>query len=284
MRKLRSEIKHNFLKQIIFRLDYEGLMESDIEECIVSLRQMFYNNGFEKMDNRTENQFDVQIKTDLNIPDENRFSINSNSKSIVYRFSSEKKEIIEINKSFFALTVDIEQKYETFDKYLSLLAESIEKIKSVSPYFHILRIGLRKINVCLFDNLRELSNYFTKAAFNMDDVMEQFKNCNCTASNMVTVLSKNDYQINYIRNIQEGIMQQDDGSQKTMYQIIVDIDVFKEGNREILPLLCDNQMIKDTLETQNTIEFYVFINSLSKELIEKLKQDAFQDTVIKGVV
>ena len=36
MRKLRSEIKHNFLKQIIFRLDYEGLMESDIEECIFS--------------------------------------------------------------------------------------------------------------------------------------------------------------------------------------------------------------------------------------------------------
>ena len=32
MRKLRSEIKHNFLKQIIFRLDYEGLMEADVEK------------------------------------------------------------------------------------------------------------------------------------------------------------------------------------------------------------------------------------------------------------
>ena len=79
-------------------------------------------------------------------------------------------------------------------------------------------------------------------------------------------------------------MQQDDGTQKTMYQVVVDIDVFKEGNREILSLLCDEQMIKDTLETQNTIEFGVFIKSLSDELIETLKQDTFQDTAIKGVI
>ena len=43
-------------------------------------------------------------------------------------------------------------------------------------------------------------------------------------------------------------------------------------------------MIKDTLETQNTIEFGVFIKSLSDELIETLKQDTFQDTAIKGVI
>lgn len=284
MRKLRSEIKHNFLKQIIFRLDYEGLMEADVEKCILSLRQKFYDVGFEKMDNRTENQFDVQIKMDLNIPDENQFSINSNNKSIVYSFSSEKKEILEISKSFFTLTVDIDQKYETFDKYLSLLAESIETIKSTSPYFQVLRIGLRKINICLLDDLARLSNYFTRAAFNIDDVIKQFEDCDCVASNMVTVLSKNNYQINYVRNIQEGVMQQDNGTQKTMYQVVVDIDVFKEGNREILSLLCDEQMIKDTLETQNTIEFGVFIKSLSDELIEALKQDTFQDTAIKGVI
>ena len=41
MNRLRSEIKHNFLKQIIFRLDYEGIMDSDIEKCIVSLRETF---------------------------------------------------------------------------------------------------------------------------------------------------------------------------------------------------------------------------------------------------
>ena len=43
------------------------------------------------MENRTENQFDVQIKMDLNISDDNAFFINNNNKSIVYSFYSEKK-------------------------------------------------------------------------------------------------------------------------------------------------------------------------------------------------
>ena len=118
MNRLRSEIKHNFLKQIIFRLDYEGIMDSDIEKCIVSLRETFLHAGFKKMENRTENQFDVQIKMDLNISDDNAFFINNNNKSIVYSFYSEKKEILEISKNFFTLTVDIDEEhgYERFDK------------------------------------------------------------------------------------------------------------------------------------------------------------------------
>ena len=46
MNDLRSAIKHNFLKQIIFRLDYEGVMEADVEGCILSLRQKFFDAGF----------------------------------------------------------------------------------------------------------------------------------------------------------------------------------------------------------------------------------------------
>ena len=50
---------------------------------------------------------------------------------------------------------------------------------------------------------------------------------------MVTILSKNNYQINYVRNIQEGVMQQEDGSQNATYQVVIDVDVFKEGNKEM---------------------------------------------------
>ena len=101
---------------------------------------------------------------------------------------------------------------------------------------------------------------------------------------MVTILSKDNYQANYVRNIQEGMVQQEDGNQKTTYQIVIDVDVFKEGNREILPMLSDEQIIKNTLQIQNTIEFEIFIKSLSDKLIQALKQEVFQDDVIRGVV
>jgi len=126
--------------------------------------------------------------------------------------------------------------------------------------------------------------YFTKAAFNANDVIEQFSEYDYIASNMVTILSKDNYQANYVRNIQEGMVQQEDGNQKTTYQIVIDVDVFKEGNREILPMLSDEQIIKNTLQIQNTIEFEIFIKSLSDKLIQALKQEVFQDDVIRGVV
>lgn len=284
MNNLRADIKHNFLKQIIFRLDYEGVLEADVEKCVLALRQKFFDAGFINMGNRTENQFDLQLKMDLNIPNENQFSISNTNKSLVYHFSSDNKEILEISKSFFTLTVDIEKKYGTFDKYVTLLAESIEVIRTISPYFRVLRIGLRKINICFLDDIANLSTYFTRAAFNINDVVEQFSDYGCAASNMVTILSKNNYQINYVRNIQEGVMQQEDGSQNATYQVVIDVDVFKEGNKEILSMLSGKQTIENTLKMQNTIEFEVFIKSLSNELVESLKQDVFQNDTIRGAI
>lgn len=284
MNTLRAEIKHNFLKQIIFRLDFQGVLNDDVEKCVMQLRQKFFEAGYINMGNRTENEFDFQVKMNLNIPNENQFSISNTNQSLVYNFTSNNKEILEISKSFFTLTVDIEKLYEKFDKYVTLLAESIEVIKNVSPYFNALRIGLRKINICFLDNIADLSTYFSRAAFNIDDVVNQFSDYGCAASNMVTILSKDDYQINYVRNIQEGVMQQEDGSQNPTYQIVIDIDVYKEGNKEILALLSDKQNVENNLKLQNTIEFEVFIKSLNNELIELLKQDSFQNNAIRGVI
>lgn len=284
MDDLRADIKHNFLKQIIFRLDYEGILQADVEKCVLKLRQKFFDAGFINMENRTENQFDLQLKMDLNIPNENPFSVSNTNQSLIYNFSSDNKEILEISKSFFTLTVDVGKIYGTFDKYVTLLAESMEVIRSESPYFRVLRIGLRKINICFLDNISNLSTYFTRAAFNIDDIMEQFSDYGCTASNMVTILSKNDYQINYVRNIQEGVMQQEDGSQKTTYQIVIDVDVFREGNKEILWMFSNKQTIENSLKMQNTLEFEVFIKSLSDKLVETLKQEVFQDDGIRGVI
>ena len=49
-------------------------------------------------------------------------------------------------------------------------------------------------------------------------------------------------------------------------------------------MLSDEQIIKNTLQIQNTIEFEIFIKSLSDKLIQALKQEVFQDDVIRGVV
>ena len=144
-------------------------------------------------------------------------------------------------------------------------------------------MGLRKINICFINDLTELSSYFTSAAFNINDVIKQFNDYDCSASNIVTILNKDNYRINYVRNIQKGVMQQADGKQKNTYQIVVDADVFKEGNRDLLPLLSDKTEIEKILRKQNTIEFEIFIKSLSETFVEALMQEEFQSDVLRGV-
>lgn len=284
MNNLRSKIKHSFLKNLIFRFDFSGLMESDIEKCVEKLRQDFFNAGFVNMESRELNQVDIQVKIDLNIPDENRFSIGNTDKSSVYRFFSDNNEVLELNKSFFTLTIDIDQVYEKFDKYIDLLSETVTAIKDMSPYFRALRVGLRKINICFLRCLSDLPNYFAKAAFNVDDIVAQFPECETTASNMVTILSTKEYQINFVRNLQEGVMQQEDGTKQKVYQVVLDIDVYKEDTRRIAPLLADKEHIKETLINQNTLEFEIFIKSLNERFIDMLQQKIFNDDKIIGVI
>ena len=97
MNTLRAEIKHNFLKQIIFRLDFQGVLNDDVEKCVMQLRQKFFEAGYINMGNRTENEFDFQVKMNLNIPNENQFSISNTNQSLVYNFTSNNKEILEIS-------------------------------------------------------------------------------------------------------------------------------------------------------------------------------------------
>ena len=115
-------------------------------------------------------------------------------------------------------------------------------------------------------------------------MIEQFSEYGCSASNIVTILSRDGYRVNYVRNIQEGVMQQEDGTQNTTYQIALDVDVYKESNKEIVSTLKEKSLIKQELERQNSIEFEVFIKSLSDKLIALLKQDTFDDSVINGVI
>lgn len=285
MEHVRSEIKHNFLKKLVFRLDYDGILESDAEDCVSRLRNMLHDLGFINFGSRIENQVDLQVKMDLNIPNQNEFSISNTNKSLVYVFAKEgNKEILEISKTFCTFTVDIENVCQTFGRYMDLLTTVINEIKNTSPYFRANRIGLRKINICFLHDLRTLSAYFTNAAFNFDDLVSRFSDFECTASNSVTILLKDGFQINYVRNIQQGMMQQEDGNQSSIYQVVLDIDVYNENNREILAMLSDTGRIKEMLTNQNTIEFETFYLSLTDEFIEKLKQDEFNDSVIKGVV
>ena len=282
----RSSLKHNFLKQIILRFDYDGIVSNELENYIVSLKHNLFSYGYDKFDRRTMNQFDLNLKTELGIPDENSISLNNFNSSYVYCFSASEdgnKGSIEIGESFFTFTVDVNDIYKGFDEYVTIITEVVDGLKNVTQYFKPLRIGLRKIAVCYIKDLNFLASYFKNGTFNVTDTLAQFYNSKCLASNMVTVLEVDGYSVNYVRNLQEGTMKADSGDEETVYQVVLDIDVYREDYRELNNLLETVDSVKETLGKQNQIEFDLFINSLTEYFVGVLKQETLSCNELMGV-
>lgn len=282
---IRQELKHNFLKQIIYRVDYKGLLDADIESCIKTLQKLLFDSGLTTFDTRTENRMDFQLKTTLQIPDESPLSVTNSSTNMVFVFQSDnRKKMLEISKNFLVLTIITDDTYTSFDEYLKLLVTTIETLKSSSVYFKALRIGLRKINLCFIENLADITNYFKSGAINITDTLNCIKDCDCKASNTVTILEKDGFQINYLRDLQEGITISENQEQRTIYQVVIDIDVFSDDIKKIHEMIRNEAKIEETLKHQNSLAFNYYINSLTDDFINKLKQNTFNDPKIKEVI
>ena len=281
---LRAELKHSLVKQIIFRIDYDGLMETDTEQLAANLRDSIYDAGYIEMDKRQENQIDVQVKMDLNGGFNNNLAISNTNNSIVYIFRKSNNEVIEINKSFFTLTINFESLYTCFDKYVGIIVTVISAIKNMSKYFRPLRIGLRKINICFLRDINLIPTYFMKAAFNTVELVENFENHDFVASNAVSLLMKDDIRVNYVRNLQKGVIQLSEQTQEEVYQLVIDIDAFIDASSNIVAAVDSDSDINKTICNINETTFDVFIRSLTDDFVEKLKQEVFDDTEIDGVI
>lgn len=282
---IREELKHNFLKQIIYRVDYKGLLDSDVDKCVKKLQDLLYNSGLTTLDTRTENRMDFELKTNLQIPNETPLSVTNSSTNMVFVFKSEnEKKMLEISKTFLTLTVITDSTYTSFDEYLELLVTTIEELRSSSVYFKALRIGLRKINLCFIENLEDIQHYFKPSAINILDTLSCIKSFDCKASNTVTILEKDAFRINYLRDLQEGITVSENQVPRNIYQVVIDIDVFSDDIKIISQMIHGKEKIEETLKHQNSLAFDCYINSLTDEFIDKLKQSTFDDSQIKEVI
>lgn len=278
---LRKELKHDFLKQIIFRVDFKGLLDRDVDKCISEIRESLFNNGFVNDDARVESREDQKTKIELNLQEEDAYgNINLDT---IYSFQSEdQNESLEISKTFLKLAVAIQQNYDGFDKYVNLLAEVIVKLKSKSPFFKVIRTGLRKVNLCYIYDLKNLANYFKKGAFNISETMECMNGVSCKASEMHTVFEKEQFLINYVRNLQEGRMMIN-RNPLVVYQVVLDIEAYCNDVKKCELLFKDKEVIQKTITSQNELVFDCYVNSLSEDFKMNLTEVNFQDNNIVGV-
>ena len=284
---LREQLKHYILRQIIFRIDFIGLFETDIEKYLIEVRDMLINYGAKDFSTRIENVVDLQMQMNFDAEKDlqNPFSVQRTSTNNVYTFKNiENNYVVEISKTFLSLTVDVNHGYKGFNVYHSLLLELLTKLTEVSKLFKGTRIGLRKKNICYINKLENVHNYFKDGVFEVGKPLNDGDAYNCKSANWFSLYEKDSFKVNYIRNLQEGIISDEHEENQTTYQTVLDIDVYIDDVSSVIRVMNSKDCINEIIHQQNNITFETYINSLNKDFVEKLKCNEFNDEEIKGVM
>lgn len=249
---VRAKLKHTFLKNLTLKVEFDGLIDLDVEIFVQSAGKILYKNEY----NSLEEVFVVD-----------------NDKYFVFKTDNGRR--VTISKSNIILEIDTTKNNPMFSNYWSTVVELIKELKKFE-FINIKKIGLQKVNTCIIYKKDDISKFFTEKALHLalDDVISLEFNEQAEVDNTYFL---------YNRTITKGTVRRCDeyrtgNDTDTGYQIILDI----EGSMPIEDEL-DVDYLKESIKTINNQLYDLFFESLSPEFIKELSQDEFNDSRIAEV-
>ena len=265
--EIRNKIQNNFLKNLIFRIDFSGMMDADVETFIQKIRPQLLKRDYVTL----REEYGNNINFNVLAPD----NIQTNTETTkTYVFNSKQGKELKISKSFVIFEINMERNETLFSNYIPLISIILDELKNLQ-YVQFNRIGLRKVNVCLLLNKKYLNDYFKQ------NVLCRF-NDNSPTTQVADEFFLQQYRVNYNRRFQEGKFL-DDGKEKVGYQIILDIDSYMQGV-EVVDKKIKEENSNLILAKLNDIIFNIYIDSLTTAFNENLEKDKYIDANIRGVI
>ena len=278
----RENIKNNFLRRIILRVDYEGIV--DIKDILKNLESKLPSLGFTERNFGFINNAEFELNDPEMIESERKIPIKELSKIETYKYRNSDGNVeLEVNELYSALNVDVNN-YNDINKYCNIFSEVINGIKEKSVYLKINRIGLRKINDCIIRDKSRFNDYFDKEYF--FDISNKLRLNSIKTEKIntqfVDTFSVEKYMFNYIRIVSGGVLTI--GSQNyDVYQAVIDIDGYSYDRELLNTLLGDTNEISNIILELNENLFELYSNSLTQSFKEKLLENEFIDENILGV-
>ena len=270
----RGMLKYNFLKEIVLRLDFQRVFDSELEPIIIKTKAFLSQAGFNRFEEKDLNE----VNFELNIK-ENRVMTNNDpsvNKSKVYLFIDETKGYtIELSNS--SMSINVKSKvYRNFDEYGKYFEELIKLLNSESNIFTAKRIGLRKKNICFLSEKDKIMEYFSDYYFRDSELL---KDKTKLMSEKTQLFLINDFFARISCAENNGII-----NNKEVYQIIIDIDFYLNQQEKLEQLLPD-QVHEKLIEMNNNI-FKFYMDTLSdkfKQLLISNDEEDFESCGIIGV-
>ena len=218
----RLNVKSTILKRVVIRVDFIGL--TDIEGCVSSLKKIM-NEKFQRLTPISNKNYNVELPDQFSqhqIPNVNF------ERTTFYRFSeslmgSDNANFM-LGTDFAYLEVNCGSDYAGCDKYIRLMAESINCILHFDPFISIKRLGLKKIDVAEFDNIQDMDNAVETPIWNNYKQGDAFIPLKKSYSDLLL-----QQDVRTVFNIQRQVQAVENGN-RARWVYVFDVDSFKNGS------------------------------------------------------
>ena len=256
----RSQFKYNFLKQIILRLDFQGVLASEMDNVLSPAKRLLKDKGFNRYEKRTENEIEIQMGIHQGIPDAQ--AIPGVKATEVHSFINETKGYaIDLSINHICLKVNSTQ-YIPFEEYKEVFSGIAKIYQDNIDFFTATRFGLRKINFCFLNSLDQINKYFNGSYFQCHQLFSNTKNF---TSERKETLQVDDCKLNLLYGIEQGLL-----DQKEIYRITLDSDIYLDETKAI-----EETILKcDGISDLNEKLFEIYVDTLSGEFVDLLSNES----------
>lgn len=254
----RSDLKRNFLKEIIMRLDFQGVFTAEMESVLVAVKPYLKKKSFTRYEQKITNQF----TTEGNIPDV--------KSQVAHVFTAESNGfMIELSTSYVVLTVRA-QGYASFEDYADIFCHIADIYRKNIDFFTVKRFGLRKINFCFVKDKENITKYFSKSYYNCEEPISEFATKESVRSDKLFD-GKHNINMNYA--VEEGML-----GDELVYKITLDSDIYLTVQKDIEETVFEENALKEINEKL----FKIYINVITEDLIEILtnEQSLYSDEIL----
>lgn len=254
----RKTFKNNYLKQIVMRLDFQGVLQSEMEGVLLFAKKYLKKESFDRYEEKIGNEIELKVGANVfNAQD----PIKEVRQTRIYSFCNEDMGYsFDLSANFVVLKV-IVAKYACFEEYSRLFIDICRIYKEKIDFFTPKRFGLRKINFCFVKDIQAVNKYFESKYYNCFNLFDESE-IKVSAKNANVALGKRSLNVSY--GVEQGKI-----GEESVYKVTLDSDIYSEDTNDIEDFMFDKKNVRD----MNEILFSIYVDSITSEMGNVLQSD-----------
>lgn len=246
----RSSFKYNFLKQIILRLDFQGVLPTEMEGILSKIKPFLKDKSFNRYEQRVESEIEIpmgvfQASNEQPMPSVHNINIHC--------FIDENKGYsVDLSTNFICMKVNA-AKYIPFDDYADTFIGLASIYRETIDFLTVKRFGLRKINFCFLKKIESLNTYFNPQFFSSFNL---FENTEVLANEKKENFKTDNCNINLMCSVNQGQL-----GGNIIYKVSLDSDIYIDNAKDIETIIFESKHIANL----NDKLFSIYLETITDE-------------------